>query len=188
VIEIREILCPIDFSDCSRRALDHAATIATSYGSRVTLLHVFDILPVVTYAEGGEGLPPAPVLCTDRDALVTSVQKFANAEVGFRVPLTYDVAEGDIADTILSKARTLRSDLIVMGVHGRSGLERAVLGSVTNTVLRQSERPVLSVPPHIAEVVSMPHPCHRNAARAFRGFARDDRRRTQEPTGVCRCP
>jgi nucleotide-binding universal stress UspA family protein len=153
MIEIRDILCPIDFSDCSRRALDHAVTIAKWHDSRVTLLHVFNILPVVAYVEGGETLPATPVLCADRDALVTSVQKFADAEVGSSVPLTCDVAEGDIADTVLSKARTLRSDLIVMGTHGRSGLERVILGSVTNKVLRRSECPVLSVPPRMAEVV-----------------------------------
>lgn len=156
MIEIRDILCPIDFSESSRRALDHAATIANWYGSRVTLLHVFTILPVVAYAEGGERLPAAPVLCTDRDALLTSVQTFADAEVGSSVPVTCDVAEGDIADTILSKACTLRSDLIVMGTHGRSGFERLVLGSITNKVLRRAECPVLSVPPRVPDAVPIP--------------------------------
>ena len=156
MIEIGNILCPIDFSDCSRRALDHAVTLAKWYGSQVTLLHVFNILPVVTFADGGEALPAAPVLCTDRDALVASVRTFADAEVGSSVPLTYDVVEGGAADTILAKARTLRSDLIVMGTHGRSGFERAVLGSVTNAVLRQSRCPVLSVPPHVEDAVPIP--------------------------------
>lgn len=156
MIEIREILCPIDFSDVSRRALDHAVTIARWYGSRITLLHVFNVLPVVAYASGGERPAAAPVLCVDRDALITSVQQFAEAELGSSVPLTCEVAEGNIADTILAKAGTLSSDLIVMGAHGRSGFERVVLGSVTNKVLRQSQCPVLSVPRNVPDVVPLP--------------------------------
>jgi nucleotide-binding universal stress UspA family protein len=155
MIEIHKILCPTDFSDFSRRALDHAVTIARWYGSRITILHVCNVLPVVAYAPGGEILPPAPMLCTDRAAVLTSVQQFADAEVGSSVPLTCEVAEGNVANTILAKARSLASDLIVMGAHGRSGFERVVLGSVTNKVLRQSDCPVLSVPRNISDAVPM---------------------------------
>ena len=55
MIEIRRILCPIDFSDDSRRALDHAMTIARWYESTVTALHVFSSAPVAA-----SGVPPTP--------------------------------------------------------------------------------------------------------------------------------
>ena len=156
MIEIREILCPIDFSDFSRRALDHAVTIARWYGSRITLLHVCNVLPVAAYAPGRATPPSTQVLCTDRDALMTAVHQFADAEVGSSVPITCEIGEGNVADAILAKARTPSTDLIVIGTHGRSGFERVVLGSVTNKVLRRSECPVLSVPRNVPEVVPMP--------------------------------
>ena len=56
MIEIRKILCPIDFSDYSRRALDHAVAIARWYDSRITVLHVFSAAPVAAYAPGAPGL------------------------------------------------------------------------------------------------------------------------------------
>jgi nucleotide-binding universal stress UspA family protein len=58
MIEIRRILCPIDFSDYSRRALDHAVAIARWYGSTITVMHAFSPAPVATYAPGAH-LPGA---------------------------------------------------------------------------------------------------------------------------------
>lgn len=52
MIEIRRILCPIDFSDYSRRALDHAMAIARWYQSTVTVLHVFSPVPVTAFSPG----------------------------------------------------------------------------------------------------------------------------------------
>ena len=52
MIEIRSILCPIDFSDYSRRALDHAVALARRYESAITVLHVFSTVPVAAYAPG----------------------------------------------------------------------------------------------------------------------------------------
>ena len=57
-----------------------------------------------------------------------------------------EVAEGDPVDTIIRRAETWPADLIVMGTHGRTGLERLLLGSVAEKVLRRAPCPVLTMP------------------------------------------
>lgn len=156
MIEIRRILCPIDFSDFSRRALDHAVAIADWYESTITLLHVSAIAQVVAYAPGSAMLPSAVLTGEDRDALLASMKRFADAEAGSRIPVEFEISEGHAAACILARAAAMPADLIVMGTHGRSGFERLMLGSVTEKVLRKAACPVLSVPRHAPEAVPAP--------------------------------
>jgi nucleotide-binding universal stress UspA family protein len=156
MIEIRHILCPTDFSDFSRRALDHAAAIAKWYDSTVTLLHVSPIMPVAAYAPGS-GMPAWVALTVeDREAILASMKRFGETETGGRIPLELAIAEGHAATEILARADALPADLLVLGTHGRSGFERLLLGSVTEKVLRKATCPVLSVPSGIADVVPAP--------------------------------
>ena len=144
--EIKRILCPIDFSDHSRHALDHAIAIARWYDSTVTLLHVSAAIPVAAYAPGTPVLPSAVLSPADRDELRASMKRFADDEGAGALPVEMEVADGNTVAEILSAAERLKSDLIVMGTHGRSGFERLVLGSATEKVLRKATCPVLSVP------------------------------------------
>ena len=156
MIEIRRILCPIDFSDFSRRALDHAVAIAKWYDATVTLLHVCAITPVAAYAPGS-GTPPHVVLTPDdREALLASMKRFAESEAGTTVPIDFEIVQGHTADRILARATAIPADLLVLGTHGRSGFERLVLGSVTEKVLRKATCPVLSVPKGAPDVVPAP--------------------------------
>jgi nucleotide-binding universal stress UspA family protein len=156
MIDIRRILCPTDFSDFSRRALDHAVAIARWYESTITLFHVCAIAPVVTYASGTAGLPSAVLTQADRDALLASMRRFAEIESGSSVSIQFDIGEGSAANEILARAAAMPADLLVMGTHGRSGFERLVLGSVTEKVLRKAACPVLSVPRSVPDVVPVP--------------------------------
>jgi nucleotide-binding universal stress UspA family protein len=153
MIEIRRILCPIDFSDFSRRALDHAVAIAKWYGSSLSLLHVSALVPVAVYPGAGGPLPTAVLTPENREALRAKVRDFAEAEVGTGIPIEVDVAEGTPAVEILAKAEAIAADLVVMGTHGRSGFERLLLGSTTETVLRKARCPVLTVPRHVPDAV-----------------------------------
>jgi nucleotide-binding universal stress UspA family protein len=156
MIQIQRVLCPIDFSDFSRRALDHAVAIAKWYQSTITLLHVSPVVPVAAYAPGS-GMPPYAALTPeDREALLASMKRFAEAGAGPSVPIEFDIAEGHTAAEILAKANAIPADLLVMGTHGRSGFERLVLGSVTEKVLRKASCPVLSVPPGVPDAVPAP--------------------------------
>jgi nucleotide-binding universal stress UspA family protein len=157
MIEIRRILCPIDFSDFSRRALDHAVAIARWYESTITLLHVHAILPPPTYALGTDILPAASFTPVDREALTASMKRFAESEAGWSPPMEFDIAEGaNPAAEILTKAMAMPAELVVLGTHGRSGFERLVLGSITEKVLRKATCPVLSVPKGAPDLASAP--------------------------------
>lgn len=140
---IARILCPIDFSDFSRRALDYAVTLARWYGASITALHVHP--PVITPSGSLAPLAPVepvPVPPTDLETLRRHVTAFVPPAAPIAIePL---VVEGDPAREILAEAEA--ADLIVMGTHGRSGFERLVLGSVTETVLRKGPCSLVTVP------------------------------------------
>jgi nucleotide-binding universal stress UspA family protein len=147
MVSIRRILCPVDFSDHSRRALDHALTIATWYDSVVTVLHVSPLMPVAAYAPMS-GMPPYVGLTPDaRQALMRSLKEFADGGQA-SVPIEFEIAEGHTAAVIVDRADEVSADLLVLGTHGRSGLDRWVLGSVTEKVLRKARCPVLTAPAH----------------------------------------
>lgn len=156
MIEIRRILCPIDFSDFSRRALDHAVAIAAWYDSTITLLHVSTAVPVAAYAPGSDLLPSAVLTQDDRDALLAVMKHFAEGAVRAGRAIEFDLYEGSTAAAILTKADAMPADLLVMGTHGRSGFEHLVLGSVTERVLRKATCPVLTVPRSAPDVVPVP--------------------------------
>jgi nucleotide-binding universal stress UspA family protein len=156
MIEIRRILCPIDFSDFSRRALDHAVAIARWYGSAITLLHVGAATPAAAYAAATGALPPTALLSDESGALLAGLKRFAETEVGPGVAVECEVVQDSIPGGILTKAAEMPADLLVLGTHGRSGFERLVLGSVTERVLRKAGCPVLTVPRSAPDAVPYP--------------------------------
>ncbi len=155
MIEIRRILCPIDFSDHSRRALDHAVAIATWFESTITVLNVYPVVPAASYALGAPSLTAPLPTPQDLDALLASMRRFA-AGIESDVPLRFEIAEGNTASEIVERASAIPSDVIVMGTHGRSGLEHLLLGSVTEKVIRKARCPVLTVPRGMTDAVPAP--------------------------------
>jgi nucleotide-binding universal stress UspA family protein len=146
-IKIGRILCPVDFSDFSRRALGHAIAVAKWYGSRLTVLTVYHIpTPTLAPLTGLTATPVESLLLStaDREQLRHQVRAFTPVEAVKDTPVEYSVAEGDVAGEILAEAQS--ADMVVMGTHGRSGFEHLVLGSVTEKVLRRATCPVLTIP------------------------------------------
>jgi nucleotide-binding universal stress UspA family protein len=149
---IRHVLCPVDFSECSRHALDHALAIAHLYGGTVTVLHVAsESTGTVLFA----GAPLPSSTPPSRADLVSRVEAFARGEGGVLARVDIAVVErGGAATTILDEAARLKPDLLVIGTHGRSGFDRLVLGSVAERVLRRATCPVLTVPPRVPDAVT----------------------------------
>jgi nucleotide-binding universal stress UspA family protein len=139
---ISRILCPVDFSETSTHAVEQAAVIAGWYNARLTALHVD--MPIFAPVPG---LPADAVATSELERLRTRMTSFLAAALasGVGVDVTIDV--GHPAARILERAAGLPADLIVMGTHGAGGLERFVIGSVTERVLRKATCPVLTVPP-----------------------------------------
>jgi nucleotide-binding universal stress UspA family protein len=153
MITIRRILCPVDFSDHSRRALDHAIAIARWYESTVTALHVFSSAPVAAFGPGPVIFEPIVLTLGDRDQLLADTKAFAEAEGAPGIAIEAVVREGSTAREILEQAASMKADLLVIGTHGRSGVERLVLGSVAEKVLRKAGCPVMTVPIGLPDAV-----------------------------------
>jgi nucleotide-binding universal stress UspA family protein len=153
MLEIQRILCPIDFSDYSRHALDHAVAIARRYDSTITVMHVFSAAPMAAYAPGSPGFESIVLTRADRDRLLVEMKRFIETETTQEISIEVTIREGNTATEILSHAVDLKADLLVMGTHGRSGFERLLLGSVTEKIIRKASCPVLIVPRHHPDAV-----------------------------------
>jgi nucleotide-binding universal stress UspA family protein len=153
MLNIGNIVCPIDFSDCSRRALDHAVTIARRYDSTITLVHVCSTMPAVAYAGGLPTVHAAVLTHDERLRVLADLRGMAKDESGSGLRIDAAVREGDPVREILSEADLRRADLLVVGTHGRSGFDRLLLGSVTEKLLRKARCPVLTVPPRHPDAV-----------------------------------
>jgi universal stress protein A len=127
---LSEVLFPTDYSDVSRTAGRTAAALARHFKAR---LHVVHVVPPVT--------DPGPP-----DALPAAL-----AEIGDGVEAVTALVFGRPAREILAYASRHGIDLIVMGTHGRTGVTRAVLGSVAEAVVRRAGCPVLTVPSRARE-------------------------------------
>lgn len=151
---IRQILCPIDLSDASRHALDHACVLAQWYKAKVTVLHVCN--PIVPSADFAVIGATTPVILTDveRQDAREQVIKFIGGEHMAGMDVLID--SGHAANAILARASALPADLIVIGTHGLGGFEHFLLGSVTEKVLRKAACPVLTVPPRARTTSRLP--------------------------------
>jgi nucleotide-binding universal stress UspA family protein len=139
MITISRILCPVDFSEFSRRAVHHAVAMARWYEARLTVLHVFENGPPVN-------LPPIELTDPERDRTTADMRGLLGHQEP-DVPVEYVVREAfDVRREILNQIETLGADLLVIGSHGRTGFEKLLLGSVTEHVLRKTSCPVMVVP------------------------------------------
>lgn len=154
---IRRILCPVDFSEYSRQALDYAVAIARWYEARITVLHVrASSMPVLMTGPfiGTEVFGAEPLTDRERTDLRCHLSAFVASDVAAGAPIDVAVDQGyGVSACIVSQAKVLDADLIAIGTHGRSGLDRALIGSVAEKVLRKAPCPVLTVPPSPHEAV-----------------------------------
>ena len=154
---IRRILCPVDFSEYSRQALDFAVAIARWYEARITVLYVRAFsMPVLMTGPfiGTEVFGAEPLTDRERADVKRHLTDFVASDVAAGAPIDIDVDQGySVSACIVSQARALDADLITMGTHGRSGLDHALIGSVAEKVLRKAPCPVLTVPPLTHEAV-----------------------------------
>ena len=135
-----EILVPTDGSGASKRAIEHAVDVARTYDARLHALYVVDTSAYSTLDAGAEMLLDA--LEDEGEAAVKRVEEMAG-DAG--VSVSTEVTSGTAHKAILDYAEDHGVDLIVMGTHGRTGLDRYLLGSVTERVVRSADVPVLTV-------------------------------------------
>ena len=141
----KHILVPVDGSKASAMAVSKAAALAKTFGSVVTAVYVIDPYPFTGVgADFAYGQAQYISAATAEARTVLEATKKAMADVG--VEASALVGEGHaVHDGILRALESTGADLIVMGSHGRKGLEKLVLGSVTQRVLGRVHIPVLVV-------------------------------------------
>ncbi len=147
MLAIRTILHPTDFSEASEAAFLLASSLARDYAARLVLLSVYP--PPVNGAEAVDRGRPDGI----EDDVVAMLHALKPGDPSVKVK--YRVEEGHPAEAILRVADGEGADLIVMGTHGRSGVRRALMGSVAEAVSRKAKatvvivRPAVGIPPEV---------------------------------------
>jgi nucleotide-binding universal stress UspA family protein len=142
MLKMQRILCPVDFSEFSDRAYEYALSFARHFGAKLYVQHVTE--PVVVLPRMYASQPLIDQIYAEQDAGAEEKIHELTAKHG-DVECEVVLQRGGVADSVLQFAEDQDIDLIAMGTHGRRGLDRIVLGSVTERVLRTARCPVLGV-------------------------------------------
>jgi nucleotide-binding universal stress UspA family protein len=155
MIQFERILCPTDFSSFSFRAADYAVALAQHYDGEVHFLHVIPgvLMHPDQYPYIAQPILPDPEV---RKRALERLDAFVALSRAEGVRTRFSLAEGAVVGSILSAAASDSSNLVCLGTHGREGVERLVLGSVAEKVLRKSPCPVLTVSQGREERASQP--------------------------------
>ncbi len=143
-MQIKTILFPTDFSQGARAAMDYALSLAQDYKAKLILLYVIQDISIA------EWYIPSSISAAD---LVADMQKSASremekwaAEAGVKVPNVEKLIERGVPFVeIIKVAKERHADLLVIGTHGRTGIDHMLFGSTAEKVVRKSPCPVLTV-------------------------------------------
>ena len=144
----KHVLCPTDFSEHSAAALKAAGGVAKAFGARVIVLHAQRVDAPIYFTAAQTRALRAQLRRSARAAW-GFVNDFATKYLPEEVEHSVLLMEDDPVIAVLRVLKGLRAGLVVMGTHGRTGLARIRLGSVTESVLRQVSVPMLTVGPRI---------------------------------------
>lgn len=139
--QIKKILVPSDFSRESEKSLDYAVMTAKKFGAKIHLFHAIEPFPYTTtdafmVVDNSEAL---------RKIAETLIKTTAALIKKRGVAVTSSLSVGSPAREIIIKADREKADMIIMGTHGRTGMEHVLLGSVAEKVIRLAKCPVLTI-------------------------------------------
>jgi nucleotide-binding universal stress UspA family protein len=141
---IRKILYATDYSESSVPACDYALTLAGLAGAEVHVLHV-----IGEFADRRKSqIQPEAMALLEREVELQAVKEmkdFCQGKFDEEVRYQTEVVMGIPFEEILKRAKSLSADLIVVGTHGRTGLEHVLVGSTAERLVRRSTIPVLTV-------------------------------------------
>jgi nucleotide-binding universal stress UspA family protein len=143
-INMKRIVCPVDFSPSSDYALGYALDLARMFEAQLTLLHVVEVPFLPSYAMAG-----VPDLNIPLEQIEDGARKGLERLAGECRPkygrVGTELRTGTAFMEIIAYAREHEVDMIVMGTHGRTGLSHLLIGSVAEKVVRKSPCPVLTI-------------------------------------------
>jgi nucleotide-binding universal stress UspA family protein len=132
---LQRLLVPLDFSGKSRQALRYAVPLAQKFSARIHLVHVLT----------ADGKKDRDEIIQQRMSALKRLGQMAEQYIPPRLRAEYVVLSGKPAQAILALASEHSIDLIVLTTKGESGLQRALVGSTAETIMRQAPCPVMSV-------------------------------------------
>jgi nucleotide-binding universal stress UspA family protein len=147
---LKNILVPIDFSSISGTVVDFARTLAECFSAKLWLVHVASPDPdFVGYDAGPQSVRDqvAEHLRDEHQRLQATASELRDGGVD----ATALLVQGVTAEKILAEAEQHTADLIVMGSHGHGAVHRALMGSVSERVLRKADCPVTLIPHQVAD-------------------------------------
>lgn len=140
-IQPRQIVLPIDFSDCSMEAYEYAVEVSKWFDAPLTLVCAIEPL---SYSLDFSLTHPLEDKA-NRKKVVQRLEELTKLLVDEGLSAQYELVEKPSVEAILETSSTQQADLLVMGTHGRKGLSRLLLGSTTSKVLQDSPYPILTV-------------------------------------------
>jgi nucleotide-binding universal stress UspA family protein len=143
MVNITKILCPVDFSSGSEHAVRYAVRLATASNAKLKILHV--VAPFITSLYD---FPVSDVNLTLRikDGAKQQLDKFVRKLRLSEIEVETDVQTGDVSSVIEREIRKYRPDILALGVNGKRGFERWIIGSTAERLLRRTSVPILAVP------------------------------------------
>jgi nucleotide-binding universal stress UspA family protein len=150
----KRILVPDDGSPFAEQVLPHAIDIAQKFGAEIHLLEVIEEINPALYASTDMDAGMGAEITTEalqeaqEEMRVTGRERLSAIADRLRaegVQAVWSIVDGDPAHAIIEYERTHDIDLVTMASHGRSGIARAIMGSVTDQVLREGGRPMLVI-------------------------------------------
>jgi nucleotide-binding universal stress UspA family protein len=139
---LKEILVPIDFSPCSKKALQYALPLAKAQNAKITLLYV---APHLYSAVDFGGIASAQMEINMQESASQELAKLAKDEIPREITYENIVQLGSPAAEIVNVAKTLPADMVIVSTHGYTGFKHVVLGSVAEHIVRYAPCPVLVV-------------------------------------------
>ena len=149
MVKVNKILFPCDFSENVSKVLPYVLSIARKYDSQVYIVYVNDL-----QRWGGQFIPQTTVDRLQQDALVAAeeaMEQMCEEEMQSCPSFKRMIVAGDPATEILKLVKSEDIDMVIMGTHGRKGVEHAIFGSVAENVVKKSSVPVLVVHPDAAK-------------------------------------
>ena len=145
--EFKKILFPVDLSESSEKIVSYIQSIARKFNSEIHLLFVARVFDYLT----GIYVPAASITAIEKDIIDGAekrLDEFVEKYFSDYPDTVTSVAPGDASDKIIDYITSNEIDLVIMGTHGRKGLDKIIFGSVAERVVKTAPVPVMVVNPH----------------------------------------
>ncbi|MBI4853842.1 MAG: universal stress protein [Acidobacteria bacterium] len=152
ITSIKNILVPIDFSEHSKKSLTYAIELAKNYKATLQLLHIIDT-PIYPAFYVVDQLATTSIASNIKTRVLENLSTLLKSLGECQVNTEIHALEGRATTDIVKFASENNSDLIVIATHGLTGVERFLLGSVTEKVVRIAKTPVFTVKPHGRQMI-----------------------------------